>query len=200
MLPTIDPTNSAASVAVQTQPQTPTRRLDAEKALEAYNLQTAAADAEKAAAASQQVDAAGQKADTAGEAQKTAPSPSRKAAAESKPKTDVYLRPGQDQAEINFQLTREEREAFINAISGQEKPEDMAEEEQTALQRAAERVEKLIEEALTRSTDRGERLDKAIKEWYTRLTNGKYKAPPDLISLIQQAAAGNVNFKNLEAE
>ncbi len=107
MLPNIDPTNSPANVAVQTQSQPPARRIEADKAVEAYNAQTTAAEAEKAAPAGQQPIRVAQKPEAGREAQKTTPSAARTAGADGKPKTDVYLRPGQDQAEINFQLTRE---------------------------------------------------------------------------------------------
>lgn len=193
MLPNIDPTNSAASVAAQTQPQV--KRPELDKALEAYSNQTPAVQSPAAPAQNRRHETDRVTVES-GEAQKAAQV--TKAAADAKHKTGIYQKPAQDQAEINFQLTREERDAFINAISGQENPKDMTEREQTALQRAAERVEKLIEEATTRSTDRGERLDKAIKEWYSRLTNGKHKAPADLVRLIQQAAAGNLNFNSIE--
>ncbi|MCD7896757.1 MAG: hypothetical protein LUG50_08805 [Planctomycetaceae bacterium] len=100
----------------------------------------------------------------------------------------------QDQAEINFQLTREERDVFLNAISGDESVEEMTKQEQETLQKAAERIEKLIEEADTRTAEGRERLDRAVKEWYSRLANGKHKPPTDLLRLIQAAAAGKTDL------
>ncbi len=96
-----------------------------------------------------------------------------------------------DQAGINFQMTREEREVFLSAISGRERVSEMSENEQKLMEKAAERLEKLIEAADTRDTANREKLDKAVKEWYTRLANGK-QPPPDLIMLISQAAAGKL--------
>lgn len=189
MLPNIDPTNNSANVgAVAGQSQV--KRPEVDKALEAYGSSPSQA---KPAEQVRSRDSVQQR--EAREAQKTAEgSPASRTA---KSKTDTYLKQGQDQAEINFQLTREERAVFLNAMSGREDPSEMTEEEQGTLQRASERIEKFIEEASTRRTDRSDRLEKAIKEWYTRLSNGKHKAPSDLVRLIQQAAAGNVDFKNI---
>lgn len=102
-------------------------------------------------------------------------------------KTRVLTR---DEADINFQLTREERDVFINAISGAESVKDMSEEEQKTLQKTAERIEKILEAVDTRTEEGRQRADLAIKEWYSRLANGKFKAPSDLLRLIQAAALG----------
>lgn len=104
----------------------------------------------------------------------------------------------QDQAEINFQLTREERDVFLNVMSGREEAGAMTEEEQTTLQKVSERIEKLIEDADAKDSERAERLEKAVKEWYNRLSNGKHKAPVDLIRLIHQAAMGVADLSKLE--
>lgn len=116
-----------------------------------------------------------------------------------KPGTRTYDRNGnRDQAEINFQLTRDERDVFLNAMSGREDPQEMTEDEQNTLQKVSERLEKLIEEATAKETERVERLERAVKEWYSRLSNGKHKAPADLIRLISQAAMGVVDLSKLE--
>ncbi len=186
MLPNVDPTKAASSAAVT--PST-TKKPDVERAVPyTPTAPKPAAEAEKA----------GQ---TATE-QRVAQSAPSKAGTEiiqrlqrvdSKPAA-----PGQltthDQAEINFQLTREERDVFLNAISGDESVEEMTKQEQETLQKTAERIEKLIEDADTRTAEGRERLDKAIKEWYTRLANGKHKPPTDLIRLIQAAAAGRTDL------
>lgn len=171
MLPNIDPTVAAGTGAATPQPQV--RRPELEQALEAYNTPPVVPDAIVQAGA--------------GEMRKTDAASSVNRHAETK--TRSFYKNGQDQSEINFQLTREERDVFVNAISGDEDPEEMSEQEQETLQRVAERIEKLIEEAATRNTQKVERLEKAIKEWYTRLS-GKREAPADLIALIYRAAAG----------
>lgn len=113
--------------------------------------------------------------------------------------TSIYDRPAaRDSAEINFQLTLEERDVFLNAMSGQEDPASMTPEEQTTLQKVSERIEKLLEEAEGKSADRVDRLDKAIKEWYNRLSNGKHKAPADLVRLIRLSALGTGDLSKIE--
>lgn len=113
--------------------------------------------------------------------------------------TRIYERTGQrDSAEINFQMTLEEREVFLNAMSGKEDPADMTEDEQTTLQKVSERIEKLLEEAEGKSSDRVDRLDKAIKEWYNRLSNGKHKAPADLVRLIRLSAVGTGDLSKVD--
>lgn len=193
MLPNIDPTTNAANVGAAVQPQV--KKTESDKAIEAYNSNASAAPRVKSA--DEQVQSGGavrrKEAREAQRAVEGAP-----VARTGKSKTDTYLRQGQDQAEINFQLTREERAVFLGAMSGQDDPEQMTEQEQGTLQKAAERIEKLLEDATTRKTDRTDRLDKAIKEWYSRLSNGKHKAPADLIRLIQQAAAGDLNFRDAD--
>ncbi len=94
-----------------------------------------------------------------------------------------------DQAEINFQMSREEREVFLSAMSGRESVSEMSEEEQRLMERASERLEKLIEAADARDAASRERMDKAVKEWYLRLSNGK-QPPADLLTLIRQASQG----------
>lgn len=186
MLPNIDPAKAASSASVN---PTPTKKPDVERAAP-YTPTVAkpAADAEKV--------------------RQTATEPRTGESAPSKAGTEVLQRirrvdgkpatPGQkltqDQAEINFQLTREERDVFLNAISGDESVEEMTKQEQETLQKAAERIEKLIEEADTRTAEGRERLDRAVKEWYSRLANGKHKPPTDLLRLIQAAAAGKTDL------
>ena len=192
MLPNIDPTTNAANVGAAVQPQV--KRTESDKAIEAYNN---ASPAPRVKSADERVQTGGEiNRKEARGAQRTAEG--APIARTGKSKTDSYLRAGQDQAEINFQLTREERAVFLGAMSGQEDPKQMTEQEQGTLQKAAERIEKLLEDATTRRTDRTDRLDKAIKEWYSRLSNGKHKVPADLIRLIQQAAAGDLNFKDAD--
>lgn len=97
-----------------------------------------------------------------------------------------------DQAEINFQMTREERDVFLGAMSGRERVSDMTENEQRLMEKAAERLERLIETAEAKDAAGRERVDKAVKEWYLRLSNGK-QPPSDLLTLIRDAAAGKLD-------
>jgi hypothetical protein len=107
--------------------------------------------------------------------------------------TGAVRKPSQrgDQAEINFQMSREEREVFLSAMSGREEVSEMSEAEQEMMERATERLDKLIEAASARDTASRERVDKAVKEWYLRLSNGK-QPPADLLTLIRQSAAGKL--------
>lgn len=178
MMPNIDPATTSANLGAAT-PATPQiRRPEMDKALEAY--QTAPQPATGASPYE------------AGEAQKTGAVDRMRDPKKSA--TQILAAKLTDQAEIGFQMTREEREVFLNAMSRQESPQDMTEEEQTTLQKVSERIEKMIEDSSTRNQEKLDRLDKAIKEWYNRLAGGKHKAPADLVRLIQQAAAGNLNF------
>lgn len=168
MLPTIDSTTPAVG---GTTPQI--KRPEVEKALEAYQSQSVSDTVSF---------------EEAGGATRATERPTRVYGPRSD--TDRFKKSAaQDQAEIKLQLTREEREVFLNAISGRESPSEMSEEEQELLQKTSERIEKLIEEANARDTQTKERVDKAVKEWYTRLSNGK-QPPGDLLTLIRQAAAG----------
>ncbi len=97
-----------------------------------------------------------------------------------------------DQAEINFQMSREEREVFLSVMSGRERVSDMSEDEQRLMEKSAARLEKLIEAADARDAASRERIDKAVKEWYLRLSNGK-QPPTDLLTLIRESAAGRLD-------
>jgi hypothetical protein len=97
-----------------------------------------------------------------------------------------------DQAAINFQMSREEREVFLSAMTGRERVSDMSEDEQKLMEKSAERLDKLIEAADARDTASRERMDKAVKEWYIRLANGK-QPPTNLLTLIRQAAEGKLD-------
>lgn len=99
---------------------------------------------------------------------------------------------GGDQAEINFQMSREEREVFLSVMTGREKASEMSETEQKLMEKASERLDKLIEAATSRDTASRERMDKAVKEWYLRLSNGK-QPPANLLNLITQAANGELD-------
>lgn len=199
MLPNIDPTTNAvntgasAPAAPQQQVKSPGQSAQDKAAEAAYNalpgIRAPQPETQRTRDDSVQPGA--------GEARRAGATSQSGRLQAAKPKTGSHPQQQGDQAEINFQLTKEERDAFLNAMSGQENPSDMTEREQTALQRASERVQKLMDDAAARTTDRTDRLDKAIREWYSRLSNGKYSAPPNLLQLIQQAAAGNMNFKNI---
>lgn len=174
MLPNIDPTTTTASAVGGTTPQV--KRPEVEKALEAYQQRPVSDNSSP-----------GELEGTTRSAEK----PTRIVG--TRHETDRFKKPaGQDQAELKMQLTREEREVFLNAISGRESTSEMSEEEQRLLQKTTERIEKMLEEADARDAQTRERVDKAVKEWYTRLSNGK-QPPGDLLTLIRQAAAGTLD-------
>lgn len=168
MLPNIDPTTPSVAVGAGAQ----TRRPEMEKVAEAYNTNQAKDSISY---------------EEGGVKRSSTDVMKRLATPEARNRVAANQRP-QDKAEINFQLTREEREVFVNAISGTEDPSEMSEREQSVLQKAAERIEKMLDDAQAYDTESRERLDKAVKEWYTRLSNGKHQAPSDLLSLIRKAS------------
>lgn len=98
-----------------------------------------------------------------------------------------------DQVEINFQLTMEERDAFLAAFSSKQDPATMSPEEKETLQKASERISKYIEEAISRNRDNRERVEKAVGEWYSRMSRGERDGPADLVQLLRQAAMGNLD-------
>lgn len=168
MLPNVDPTTPSVAVGTGSQ----ARRPEVDKVAEAYRV----------AKVNEQI----QNDEAAGP--RSPENTVRKAAGVRESNTRTIAQRAKDSAEINFQLTREEREVFVNALSGKEDPAEMTEQEQTILQRTAERIEKILDEANALDTENRERLDKAVKEWYTRLSNGKHEAPGDLLTLIRKAA------------
>ncbi len=187
MSPTIDPTTTSQALP----PTPPLRRTDAGKTVaEAYNIperrrhKTESIDRANGKIPDESVSAKSDNA-SAGKVQSNADYQKNVYGRQSK--TRILSR---DEADINFQLTREERDVFINAISGNESVQEMSEEEQKLLQKTAERIEKILAAVDTRTEEGRERADMAIKEWYSRLANGKFKAPTDLLRLIQAAALG----------
>lgn len=100
----------------------------------------------------------------------------------------------QDQVELNFSLTRDEKEAFVNAFSKKQDPATMTEEEQETLKKAAERISKFVEETIARNTSKRERVEKAVAEWYDKLSQGETEGerPTDLLSLLRKAAMGTL--------
>ncbi|MCD8138362.1 MAG: hypothetical protein LUE17_01040 [Planctomycetaceae bacterium] len=107
--------------------------------------------------------------------------------------TDVVKRL-EDQAEIAFQMTREERDVFTSYVSGEETVDQMSELEQRTLERVAERLERLIAEADARTETGRKRMNLALREWYQRLAGGK-QSPENLIDLIQMATQGRMDDK-----
>lgn len=97
----------------------------------------------------------------------------------------------QDRVEINFSLSREERDAFVTAFSSKQDPAVMSEEEKATLRKASERISSFIDDAIARNTDNRERVEKAMKEWYSRITHGE--SPADLVDLLRKAAMGNLD-------
>ncbi len=100
---------------------------------------------------------------------------------------------GRDSAEINFSLTQEERDAFINAFSSKQDPATMTEEERSVLQQASERINKYIDEAIANNTEKRERVEKAVREWYSSIAKGEDQGPTDLIHLLRKAAMGQLS-------
>lgn len=179
MLPSIDPAavGAAASVSGAAQSQ----RAEMDRVIEAYKVAPVAADEAKVGA-------------EAGQASRTAAAVARPEAIKTKRNAnDLFKRPD-DQAEVAFQVTREEREVFLNYASGNEDIDELSEHEQTTLQRVAERLDKLIEAASERNAKGMNRINAAMKEWYSRLAGGK-EAPEQLIALIQRASQGKMDDK-----
>lgn len=174
MLPTIDTTTTSAGIGAGA---AQTRRSDLENLADASQAQTIQTKNNYEEAPEPTAAAVVQK--------------NRKSAAGSTTQL-IGVRLGQDTAELGFLLTREEREVFVNAISGRESPEEMSDEEQELLQKTSERIDKLIEDAMSRTTENRERIDSAVKEWYSRLSNGKLEAGEDLLFLIRKAARGEL--------
>lgn len=166
MLPTIDhmsPGRAASGSAVL-------RRADVEKALEAYktNQPDNPRTGEKA-----------KKAEALPEARKSP--------------ADAKVPAGQDQAEINFTLSREEREAFVSAFNSRQDPAAMSDSEKETLRKASERISKFIDDAISRNSDNREKVEKAVGEWYAKMTKGEQQGPTELITLLRQAALGNLD-------
>lgn len=180
MLPNIDPVTNAAAVGAVTPS---TRRPDTEKALEAYTSGSKARVDEKRVR---------REAGRVGKETKEARAPDaveRTGQVRSRDTATDIVRRIDDQADIAFQMTREEREVFLGYVSGEEELDQLTDQEKITLERVTERVEKLIEQADARSTKGRDRINVAMKEWYSRLANGK-QAPENLIALIQRASQG----------
>ncbi|MCD8350246.1 MAG: hypothetical protein LUC93_06510 [Planctomycetaceae bacterium] len=183
MLPKIDPAAAAAANVGATQQQA--RRVEVDKVLEAYKASAATKVDERRV---------GNVGNEAREAARTAETtPGTQPVRTRTGSTDVLKR-GEDQAEIAFQMTREEREVFTSYVSGEETIDQMSEAEKRMLERVAERLERLIAEADTRTETGRKRMDLALREWYQRLAGGK-QSPEHLIDLIQMATQGRMDDK-----
>lgn len=180
MLPNIDPVSNAAAVGAITPS---TRRPDMDKALEAYkNVPAARVDERRVGKEAGRVGKETKEARAPDAVERTGQIRSRDSA------TDIVRRID-DQADIAFQMTREERDVFLGYTSGEEELDQLTDQEKITLERVTERIEKLIEQADARSTKGRGRINLAMKEWYSRLANGR-QAPENLIDLIQRAAQG----------
>ena len=115
---------------------------------------------------------------------------SNNADANAKAKNSIWE--NKDQAELNFSLTREEKEVFVNAFSKDQDPATMSEDDQETLQKAAERISKFVEEAIAKKAENRKRIEKAVSEWYDKISNGEGKGPAELIHLLHQAAMGTL--------
>lgn len=199
MLPNVEISSAANAGGLS-----PGQKTEATKATQSQDVQATVKSAQDMVSSAVQKAAADKRADRVDTIDlKTQPSretpATQKTANATKPSTRKYEKAGtKDQAEINFQVTREERDALVNYVSGKEDVKDMTEDEQETLQKVSERIQKMIENAEAKSTERGERLDKAVKEWYNRLTNGKDKAPINLTRLITLAAMGITDLSKID--
>lgn len=163
------PTNDALSTISYASAASPVARLEAEKAAEAYRAKKAEVSTIDKIAAEKMIEASD----------------------ESKnPKAEV--KKDKDRVEINLALTREERDAFVSAFNNKQEPLEMTEEEKEALRNASERISKFIDEAIARNSDNRERVEKAVGEWYHMITKGEHQRPTELITLLRQAAMGNL--------
>lgn len=109
-----------------------------------------------------------------------------------KPKTDT-VNLNQDQVELNFSLSHEERDAFISVFSGKQAPATMTEEEKDTLQKASERISKYVEEAIAKNKERREHIELAVSEWYARISKGDRQEPMAFINLLRAAAMGDLD-------
>ncbi len=180
MLPNIDP--AAASPAANVGATQQTRRVEVDKALEAYKASATPKVEERRVGRE------------AREAARTAEAATATQQVRTKTGSTDVVKRGEDQAEIAFQMTREEREVFTSYISGDETVDQMSEAEQRTLERVSERLERLIEEADARSETGRKRMNLALREWYQRLAGGK-QSPENLIDLIQMATQGRMDDK-----
>ena len=167
MLPTIDTTLTSPGVGGGA----PVRHPETEKAIEAYKTKAPVEPKLKT--------------------EETAPREDTYQSSAERSKTDIVGR--KDQVEINFQLTMEERDAFLAAFKSKQDPATMTPEERDTLQKASERISKFVDEAIARNADNRERVEKAVGEWYSRLTKGETEGPLDLVNLLRQAAMGNLD-------
>ncbi|MDR1745452.1 MAG: hypothetical protein LBS30_06840, partial [Planctomycetota bacterium] len=164
MLSNIDPVTNATANAGATQAP---RRGDADQILKAYNtIPPARVDEKRVAEEAESVGAETNKAHSADEVNRAGQVKARSST------TEIAKRSG-DQAAIAFQLTREERDVFLEYVTGEDDPDSLTDQEQLTLQRVTERLAKLIEEADARSVKGRGRVNVAIKEWFSRLSGGK---------------------------
>lgn len=116
----------------------------------------------------------------------------QRAKPKTKPKTDtVNLK--QDQVELNFSLSHEERDAFISVFSSKQAPATMTEAEKETLQKASERISKYVEEAIAKNKEKRERVELAVSEWYARISKGDRQEPMAFINLLRAAAMGDLD-------
>lgn len=116
---------------------------------------------------------------------------SRRTATEAIPAREQ--REARDQVEIQFVLSREEREAFAAALSSQGNPaETMTEEEKQTVKKASERISKFIDDTAARNQKSREKVESAVSEWYSKMSRGEPRGPLDLIQLLRAAAMGNL--------
>lgn len=107
--------------------------------------------------------------------------------------TTAIIRPSGDQADIAFQLNREEREVFRAAFTEGKRPADMTADERDTLRQASDRISQLVDDAIAKNAENRERVEKAVHEWYGRLVQGEGRAPGELIRLLHQAAMGELD-------
>ena len=188
MFSKIDPVANATANAGAAQQ---TRRADADKILEAYQSISSLKVEEKRTV--KEADPSDVKAFGAETKEARAADEVKRAErVRGRSSTTAITKRFNDQADIAFQLTREERDVFLDYVTGETDSESLTDQEEITLQRVTERLSKLIEEADARSAKGRNRINAAMKQWFSRLSGGK-EVPAHLIDLIQQAAQGKMD-------
>lgn len=104
----------------------------------------------------------------------------------------------QDQVELQFALTRDEKAAFSRYSASREEGEDnksafVSDEDRKRMQEAAERIATAMEEQIAKNNQSRQRVEKAVTEWYSILSGDDRDAktnPLAFIGILRDAAMG----------
>lgn len=104
----------------------------------------------------------------------------------------------QDQVELQFALTREEKAAFSRYLASRDEGEDdtsafISDEDRERMQEAAERIANAMEEQIAKNNQSKQRIDRAVSEWYSVLSGDDREAktnPLAFIGFLRDAAMG----------